>query len=64
MRDGRIVQFGKYGELMEHPQGVLVRMMSSHKNSLKQVNPMAPNTKSCSYAQSEKWDSRAPNKQS
>ncbi|CAL5384246.1 unnamed protein product [Camellia sinensis] len=62
MRDGRIVQFGKYGELMEDPQGVLVRMMSSHKNSLKQVNPMAPNTKSCSYAQSKKWDSRAPNK--
>ncbi|KAL7241183.1 hypothetical protein ACSBR2_006749 [Camellia fascicularis] len=38
MRDSRIVQFGKYGELMEDPQGVLVRMMSSHKNSLKQVN--------------------------
>ncbi|CAL5338295.1 unnamed protein product [Camellia sinensis] len=64
MRDGRIVQFGKYGELMEDPQGVLVRMMTSHKNSLKQGNPMAPNTKSCSYAQSEKWDSRVPNKQS
>ncbi|CAL5384244.1 unnamed protein product [Camellia sinensis] len=64
MRDGRIVQFGKYGELMEDPQGVLVRMMSSHKNSLKQVNPMAPNRKSCSYAQSEKWDSRSPNKHS
>ncbi|KAI8022119.1 ABC transporter C family member 5 [Camellia lanceoleosa] len=40
MRDIRIVQSGKYGELMEDPQGELVRMMSSHENSLKQVNPV------------------------
>ncbi|KAI8021391.1 putative ABC transporter C family member 15 [Camellia lanceoleosa] len=40
MRDIRIVQSGKYGELMEDTQGELVRMMSSHENSLKQVNPV------------------------
>ncbi|KAI8021399.1 putative ABC transporter C family member 15 [Camellia lanceoleosa] len=44
MRDGMIVQSGKYGELMDDPQGELVRMMSSHENSLKQVNPRHTNS--------------------
>uniref|UniRef100_A0A5B6Z2Q6 ABC-type xenobiotic transporter n=1 Tax=Davidia involucrata TaxID=16924 RepID=A0A5B6Z2Q6_DAVIN len=40
MKDGRIVQSGKYEDLMEDPHSELVRLMAGHIKSLNQVNPL------------------------
>ncbi|KAJ8569684.1 hypothetical protein K7X08_006261 [Anisodus acutangulus] len=39
MKDGRIVQSGKYNELIVDPDGELLRHMVAHSKSLDQVNP-------------------------
>ncbi|MCD7463533.1 hypothetical protein HAX54_050801 [Datura stramonium] len=39
MKDGRIVQSGKYTELIADPDGELLRHMVAHSKSLDQVNP-------------------------
>ncbi|XP_056168421.1 putative ABC transporter C family member 15 [Syzygium oleosum] len=39
MKDGCIVQSGKYEDLIADPQGELVRQLSAHRQSLNQVNP-------------------------
>ncbi|KAK9276688.1 hypothetical protein L1049_006224 [Liquidambar formosana] len=39
MKDGRIVQSGKYEDLAADPNGELVRQMNAHRKSLDQVNP-------------------------
>lgn len=39
MKDGVIVQSGKYEDLTADPTGELVRQMAAHKKSLNQVNP-------------------------
>ncbi|KAG8641655.1 putative ABC transporter C family member 15 isoform X2 [Manihot esculenta] len=39
MKDGVIVQSGKYEDLIADPTGELVRQMAAHKKSLNQVNP-------------------------
>ncbi|XP_059316383.1 putative ABC transporter C family member 15 [Lycium ferocissimum] len=39
MKDGRIVQSGKYNELIADPDGELLRHMEAHGKSLHQVNP-------------------------
>ncbi|XP_070021291.1 putative ABC transporter C family member 15 isoform X2 [Nicotiana sylvestris] len=39
MKDGRIVQSGKYNELITDPDGELLRHMVAHSKSLDQVNP-------------------------
>lgn len=38
MRDGKIVQTGKYEDLAADPDGELVRQMNAHRKSLNQVN--------------------------
>ncbi|XP_038694117.1 putative ABC transporter C family member 15 isoform X2 [Tripterygium wilfordii] len=38
MKDGMIVQSGKYADLIADSKGELVRQMTAHRNSLKQVN--------------------------
>ncbi|WCJ38679.1 ABC transporter C family member 3 [Euphorbia peplus] len=38
MKDGKIVQSGKYEELIADPTGELVKQMAAHKKSLNQVN--------------------------
>jgi hypothetical protein len=40
MKDGRIVQSGKYEDLIADPNGELVRQMAAHRKSLNQVNPL------------------------
>lgn len=37
MKDGSIVQSGKYEDLVREPNGELIRQMNAHKNSLNQV---------------------------
>ncbi|KAJ0037798.1 hypothetical protein Pint_23652 [Pistacia integerrima] len=39
MKDGKIVQSGKYEDLTSDPNGELVRQMNAHRKSLDQVNP-------------------------
>ncbi|XP_057949492.1 putative ABC transporter C family member 15 isoform X2 [Malania oleifera] len=39
MKDGRIVESGKYEDLMRDPNGELVRQMVAHRKSLNEVNP-------------------------
>ncbi|XP_031269972.1 putative ABC transporter C family member 15 isoform X2 [Pistacia vera] len=39
MKDGKIVQSGKYEDLSSDPNGELVRQMNAHRKSLDQVNP-------------------------
>lgn len=39
MKDGRIVQSGKYNKLIADPDGELLRHMVAHSKSLDQVNP-------------------------
>lgn len=39
MKDGRIVQSGKYEDLIADPNGELVRQMAAHRKSLNQVSP-------------------------
>lgn len=39
MKDGRIVQSGKYKDLIADPNSELVRLMVAHRKSLDQVNP-------------------------
>ncbi|KAG6757221.1 hypothetical protein POTOM_037526 [Populus tomentosa] len=39
MKDGMIVQSGKYEDLIADPTGELVRQMVAHRRSLSQVNP-------------------------
>ncbi|KAG6759096.1 hypothetical protein POTOM_035563 [Populus tomentosa] len=39
MKDGMIVQSGKYEDLIADPTGELVRQMVAHRRSLNQVNP-------------------------
>lgn len=39
MKDGMIVQSGKYKDLIADPTGELVRQMVAHRRSLNQVNP-------------------------
>ncbi|CAN4123940.1 unnamed protein product [Withania somnifera] len=45
MKDGRIVQSGKYNELIADPDGELLRHMVAHSKSLDQVNP----SEKCSF---------------
>ena len=40
MKDGRIVQSGKYEDLIADPNGELVRQMAAHRKSLNQVKPL------------------------
>ncbi|CAM0884177.1 unnamed protein product [Alopecurus aequalis] len=39
MKDGRIVQSGKYGDLIADKEGELSKQMAAHNQSLSQVNP-------------------------
>ena len=39
MKDGMIVQSGKYEDLIADPNSELVRQIAAHKMSLNQVNP-------------------------
>lgn len=39
MKDGKIVQSGKYEDLASDPNGELVRQLNAHRKSLDQVNP-------------------------
>ena len=43
MKDGIIVQFGKYEDLIADPNSELVRQMTAHSKSLNQVNPSQEN---------------------
>lgn len=38
MKDGRIIQSGRYEDLITYPDGELVKQMEAHKKSLEQVN--------------------------
>ncbi|CAO2828925.1 unnamed protein product [Amaranthus hypochondriacus] len=38
MKDGRIIQSGRYKDLITYPDGELVKQMEAHKKSLEQVN--------------------------
>ena len=40
MKAGKIVQSGKYEDLIVDPNGELVRQMAAHRKSLDQVNPL------------------------
>ena len=40
MKDGRIVQSGKYEDLIADPNGELFRQMAANRKSLNQVNPL------------------------
>ncbi|KAH6807283.1 multidrug resistance-associated protein 3 [Perilla frutescens var. frutescens] len=39
MKDGRIVESGKYQDLVSNPDGELIKQMEAHHKSLNQVNP-------------------------
>ena len=39
MKDGRIVQSGKYDDLIADKDGELSKQMAAHDQSLRQVNP-------------------------
>lgn len=39
MKDGKIVESGKYQDLISNPNGELIRQMAAHNKSLNQVNP-------------------------
>ncbi|GFP94485.1 ABC transporter c family member 5 [Phtheirospermum japonicum] len=39
MKDGRIIEAGKYQDLISNPDGELIRQMEAHSKSLNQVNP-------------------------
>lgn len=39
MKNGRIVEFGKYEDLTSNPNGELVRKMAAHRKSLTEVKP-------------------------
>ncbi|KAK9707522.1 hypothetical protein RND81_07G203100 [Saponaria officinalis] len=39
LKDGRIVQSGRYEDLMKDPNGELAGQMAAHRKSLEQVNP-------------------------
>ncbi|XP_010250841.1 PREDICTED: putative ABC transporter C family member 15 [Nelumbo nucifera] len=42
LKDGKIVQSGKYKDLIEDPNGELVKQMAAHSQSLSQVNSPQP----------------------
>ncbi|KAL8535199.1 hypothetical protein ACS0TY_010996 [Phlomoides rotata] len=42
MEDGRIVESGKYQDLVSNPDGELMKQMKAHSRSLDQVNPPTP----------------------
>ncbi|KAL3649855.1 hypothetical protein CASFOL_006258 [Castilleja foliolosa] len=39
MKDGRVIEAGKYQDLISNPNGELIRQMEAHSKSLNQVNP-------------------------
>ncbi|PIN02121.1 Multidrug resistance-associated protein/mitoxantrone resistance protein, ABC superfamily [Handroanthus impetiginosus] len=39
MKDGKIIESGKYQDLISNPNGELIRQMAAHSKSLNQVNP-------------------------
>ncbi|KAL7135023.1 hypothetical protein ABFS83_11G065400 [Erythranthe nasuta] len=51
MKDGRIVESGKYQDLISNPDGELIRQMAAHSKSLDQVNPPKCISSSKSYHQ-------------
>ncbi|KMT07545.1 hypothetical protein BVRB_6g151560 [Beta vulgaris subsp. vulgaris] len=57
MKDGRIVQSGRYEDLIRDPDGELIRQMDAHQKSLEQVNTNDDEhnstTKSSSVCQAE-----------
>ena len=56
MKDGRIVQSGKYEDLIADPNSELVRQMAAHSKSLDQVNPSQENLLTKSPRQKHKID--------
>ncbi|KAG6512912.1 hypothetical protein ZIOFF_031051 [Zingiber officinale] len=50
LRDGKVVQSGKYQELMEETDGELVQQMAAHNESLSQVRPSDENGLSVSVS--------------
>ncbi|KAK6160332.1 hypothetical protein DH2020_003713 [Rehmannia glutinosa] len=53
MKDGRIVEVGKYQDLISNPNGELIRQMEAHSKSLNQVNPRKCITSPKSYHQAK-----------
>ena len=58
MKDGKIVQSGKFEDLTADPNGELVKQMTAHRKSLKQVKPpqeenSLPRVSSCQISQIE-----------
>ncbi|KAK4429721.1 ABC transporter C family member 3 [Sesamum alatum] len=49
MKDGRIVESGKYKDLISNPDGELIRQMAAHSKSLNQVKPPKATKSAKSY---------------
>ncbi|KAI3467660.1 hypothetical protein Pfo_024323 [Paulownia fortunei] len=53
MKDGRIVESGKYQDLISNPDGELIRQMAAHSKSLNQVKPPKSISLAKSYHQAK-----------